>query len=163
MRVPPRWARDDTQDVKPRNSAGVLGRLTLTVRKVRGHRDDRLRDLLSEIALRVRLEFGENHRGNLLGRVGLVVDFHLVIAAHFALDGADRAVGIDDSLTLCNLTDEPFPVLLKSHDGRRGARPLGIGNDDGLRALYDRHAGVGGAEIDTDNFRHNLFPPRIIY
>ena len=78
---------DDAQNIQPRNASGVARRLTLTVRKIRRNGDDRLRNRLTQKRFRVPAELLENHRGNLLRRIALSVDFHAVIAAHFALDG----------------------------------------------------------------------------
>ena len=57
------------------------------------------------------------------------------------------------SLTLGGLARETF-VFRERHDGRRGARTFGVFDDARLRAVHDRDAGVGGAEVDTDYFSH---------
>ena len=78
---------DDAQNIQPRNASGIARRLTLAVRKIRRYGDDRLRNRLTQKRFRVPAELLEDHRGNLLRRIALSVDFHAVIAAHFALDG----------------------------------------------------------------------------
>ena len=39
-------------------------------------------------------------------------------------------------------------------DGGRGARAFGVFEDHGFAAFHDGHTGVGGAEIDAENFCH---------
>ena len=133
---------DDAQNVQPRDLARVFGRLPLAVRKVSRAGDDGVRHFGTEVALRVRLQLGKDHRGNLLRRILFAVDLHFIIAAHVALDGDDRAVGVGDGLALCHLPDDAGAVLLERHDGRRGARALGVGDDDSLAAFHDSHAAV---------------------
>ena len=113
---------DDTQHVEPCDLARVLGRLTLRIRKVRGAGDDGVRHLAAEVRLRVRLQLGKDHGGDLLRRIGLVVDLHLLIRTHVTFDGNHRLVGIGDRLVLCHLPDDTRAVLLKRDDGRRRAR-----------------------------------------
>ena len=149
---------DDTQDVQTRDLARVLGRLTLAVREVRGTGDDRLRDFRAQIRLRVRLELGQNHRRDLLRRIALVVDRHFIIRSHVPLNGDDRPVGIGNRLTLCRLTDDAGTVLLERYHGRGRPRTLRVCDDDGLAAFHHRHARIGRAQVDTDNFTcHNAF------
>ena len=50
-----------------------------------------------------------------------------------------------------------FAVFLVGDDGRRGARAFGVFDDLRLAAFHDGDAGVGGAQVDTDNFAHNVF------
>ena len=150
---------DDTLYLKTRNLTCVLGCLTLCVVKVRRNRDDSLGDLLTEIALRIRLQLLQNHCGNLLRRVALAVNGHLVIRAHVTLDRSNRAVRIRDSLTLCRLADQALAVLRKCNDGRCGSCALAVRNDDGLSALHHRNAAVGSSQIDTDNLTHVYFLP----
>src|SRR5215203_399503 len=64
---------DDTLDVEARDAARVLGRLTLGVLEVGGHRDDRLGNLFAEIRLSVPLDLLQDHRGDLRWRVLLLV------------------------------------------------------------------------------------------
>ena len=85
----------------------------------------------------------------------MAVDGDLVIGAHFALDGDDRAVGVGDGLTLCDLADEALAVLGEGHDGRSGAVAFRIGDNSGLAAFHNGDAGIGGAKVNTDNLAHN--------
>ena len=63
--------------------------------------------------------------------------------------------GLDDGLALGDLADEALAVLCKGDDGRRGARALGVGDDDGLAALHDGDAGIGGTKVNADDLAHN--------
>ncbi len=148
---------DDALDLEAGDAAGVLGGLTLRVGEVGGDGDDGLGDLVAEIGLGVGLQLLKDHRGDLLRGVGLAVDGDLVVGAHLTLDGRDGAVGVGDGLTLGDLADHALAGLGEGHDGRRGARALGVGDDDGLAALHDGDAAVGGAQIYTDNLAHCFF------
>ena len=65
---------DYAQDFKPRDSAGVLSRLTLAVVEVSRNRDNRLRDGFAKVSFRVCLKLLQNHSGNFRRRVAFVVD-----------------------------------------------------------------------------------------
>ena len=93
--------------------------------------------------------------GEGLGGVGGAVDVHLVIGAHLTLDGGDGAVGVGDGLPLCNLADHTLAGFGERHDGRRGARALGVGDDFRFAAFHNGDAAIGSAKIDSDDFRHN--------
>ena len=146
---------DDAQDLQTGDLTGVLGGLTLSVGKVGGHGDNGLGDGAAQIGLGVTLELLQDHGADLLGRVGLPVDAHPVIGAHLALDGGDGAVGVGDGLALGHLANHALAGLGKCHHGRGGAVALCVGDNNCLAALHDGYAGIGGAKVDTDNFRHN--------
>ena len=146
---------DDTKHVEARDLARVLGRLTLGVGEVCGAGDDGVRHLRAEVCLCIRFELAQDHCGNFLRGICLVVNLHLVVGAHLTLDGDDRTVGVCNGLTLCDLTDDTGAVLLEGDNGRRGARTFRIGDHDGLAALHDCNTRIGSTKIDTDNFRHN--------
>ena len=147
---------DDALDLEAGYLAGVLGGLALAVREVGRDGYDRLGDALAQIGLRVRLELLQHHGAYLLRGVALAVDVDLVAAAHLALDGAYRPVRIGDGLALCNLADHALAGLAERNDARSGARALGVGDDDGLAALHDGHAAVGGAEIYAYYLAHDI-------
>ena len=133
---------DDTQNVKPRDFARVLGRLALAVGEVCGAGDDRLRNLRAEICLRVRLQLGQNHSGNLLGRIRFVVYVHLKIGSHMSLDGNDGFVGVRHRLTLRRLPHHAGAVLLERYHGRGRPGAFRIGDNDGLAAFHHRHTRI---------------------
>ena len=147
----------DTLDLKARDLAGVLRGLTLCVGEVRRNGDDGLGDGLAEVCLGVGLQLLQDHRGNLLRGVGLVVYVHLVVGAHFTLDGGNGTVGVGDGLTLCDLTHHTLAGLCKCNDGRSGARAFGVGDDDGFSALHNCHAAVSSTKIYTYYLTHCFF------
>ena len=167
---------DDTQDLEPRDLAGVLGRLTLGVVKVCRHGNYGLFDLRAEIILGRLLQFLQDHRRD-LGRVVLLavdIDAHVavrglfdlvrhlldlvrdlvVLAAHEPLDRIKRVLGVCHRLTLGDLADQTVAVLGKRHDRRSRPPALAICNDDRLAALHNRHDRIGRSQIDPYNFAH---------
>ena len=147
---------DDTLDFKARNLACVLGCLTLRVVKVCRNRDDRFADLLAEVALRVCLQLLQNHRRNLLRRVALAVDRHLVVRAHVALNRSNRAVRVRDCLALRRLADQTLAGLCECDHRRCGSRALAVRDYDRLAALHDCHTAVRCTKVNTDNLTHCL-------
>ena len=167
---------DQPFDRQPRDLAGVLRRLALRVIEVRGHGDDRARDLLSEIGLGRFLQLAEDHRGDLGWRVFLGArlhadvpvgggddgegnHFHLLVdlgefASHEPLDREHRVGWVRDRLPFRDLSDEPLATLRKRHHGGRRPVPLGVGDDDRVPAFHHGHARVGGTEVDTDDLAH---------
>ena len=74
--------------------------------------------------------------------------------AHEALDREDGVLGIGDRLALGDLADEPLAALGERHDRRREPAAFGVGDDDRLATFHDGHNGIGGAQVDTDDFAH---------
>ena len=145
---------DDAQHVEAGDLAGVLRGLALRVVEVRRHGDDRFGHPLAEVVRRVVDELLEDHRRDLLRRVVLPVDLDFEVRPHVPLDRRDRAVGIGDGLTFCELAHEPLAGLGEGHD--RGSRPapLGVRDDDGRAALHHGDDGIRRAQVDTDHFCH---------
>ena len=75
-----------------------------------------------------------------------------------ALDGEEGVFGIGDALALGGLADQALAIGGKGDDGRGGAGAFRILDDLGGRALHDRHAGIGGAQVDADYFSHCFSP-----
>ena len=146
---------DDTLDLQAGDLAGVLGGLTLRIGEVGRHGDDRLGDRAAQIGLRIGFQLLQNHGADLLGSVGLAVNSDLVVRAHLTLDGGDGAVRVGDGLALCHLTYHTLAGLGKCHHRGSGTVALGVGDDNCLAAFHNGHAGIGCAQINTDNFRHN--------
>ena len=166
---------DDAQHLEAGDLAGVLGRLALGVVEVGRHGDDRLAHLLAEVALGGLLHLLQDEGGNLAG--GILLALHLdpgvavrpghdlvghhvlvlggdrvvVATADQALDGKDGVLGIGDRLALRGLADQAL-LVGEGDDRGRGPRPFGILDDPRLAAVHDGDAGVGGAEVDTDDF-----------
>ena len=141
---------DDAQHVETGDLAGFLGGLTLSVIEVRRDGDDRVGDVLTEVAFGVALEFLQRARTDLLGGVVLAVDRDGPVGAHVTLDRPDGAVDVGHRLVLGGLADQHLAIACKSDHRRRGAGALRVGDDDGVAAFENRDDGVGGPEVDTD-------------
>ena len=167
---------DDAHDLEAGNLARLLGRLALRVVEVRRHGDHGLGHRLTEILLRRLLQLLQNHPGDFRRGVLLVADLHAHVAvrrrrdrvrhhlhllvhlgvapAHEALDREDGVLGVGDGLALRHLADEPFTALGERHDRRRQPAALGVGDDHRLATFHDGHNGIGGAQVDTNDFAH---------
>ncbi|ELZ81405.1 putative NAD-specific glutamate dehydrogenase [Haloferax larsenii JCM 13917] len=143
---------DDALDFETRDFACVLRRLTLLVVEVRGDGDDRLLDFVAEVVFGVALDFLENHRRNLLGRVLFALDFDgVVVLTHVALDGANRVLRVLDGLILRRFAHQSLAVVGERDDG--GCRSVALCVDDDFRVapLHHRERAVRGTEVDTQN------------
>ena len=171
---------DDAQDFEAGDLARVLRGLALCVVEVCRDGDDGLRDGLANLLLGVVLQLLQHDRGNFLGHVVLAVDVDdraavlarlhaignglLLFAglgvgtADEALDGAHGVLRVGDRLVLSGLADHALAILAEADNGRRGAVALGVNEDFRLGALHDRHGGIRGAKVDTDDLCHLLFP-----
>ena len=167
---------DDAHHLEAGDAARFLGGLALRVVEVGGNGDDGLGDRLTEVLLGRLLQLLQDHRGDLRRRVLLVhdLDAHVAVGgrrhrvrhhlhffvhfveapAHEPLDREDGVLGVRHRLPLGDLPDEPFAGLGERDHGGRDAAAFGVGDDDGLAAFHDGHHGVGGAEIDADDFAH---------
>ena len=145
---------DDAQDVQARDLAGLLGGLALRVVEVGRDGDDRVRDLLAQVGLRVPLELLQHEGAHLLRVEALAVDVDLPVGAHVALDRPDGPVDVGHCLTLRDLADEHLTVLGEGDDGRRGPGALGVGDHRGLAALQNADDGVSRAQVDADRTCH---------
>ena len=147
---------DDAADVQTRNAPRVLCRLTLNIPEIRRDGNHRVGDGLAEVTFRVLLQLAENHGADFLRRVAFPGDGLAPVRAHMALDGRNRAVGVDCCLTLRRAADEPFAAVGECHDGRRCALALIVRDDNRAAALNHGDAAVGGTQVDTDDFAHKV-------
>ncbi|EMI50595.1 putative NAD-specific glutamate dehydrogenase [Stenotrophomonas maltophilia AU12-09] len=170
---------DDALDVQAGDAPGVLGRLALAVVEVGRHGNDRFGDLLTEEVLGGLLHLLQHLgrdflRGHLLaiagGDPGIAIVMgqdavrdvgdvllHLAIgelAADQALHRIEGVLRVGHGLALGRGTDQDFAVLGVGDDRRGGAIAFRILDDAGLAAVHDRHARVGGAEVDTNDLAH---------
>ena len=167
---------DDTLDLEAGDLARLLGGLALRVGEVGRHGDDRLGHLLAEVILGRLLHLLEDDGGDLLRGVEAAVDVdargvvlaagdlvrhagdlavHLVVGfAHETLDREDRVVRIGDGLALGGVAHLALAILSESDDGRRRARAFVIDDNGRLVAFHHGHAGIGGAQVDSDDFSH---------
>ena len=157
---------DDAQHVQSGDAARVLGGLPLTVAEIGGHGDDRVRDGLAQIGLRVLLELLQDHGGNFLGRIFLAVDVYPVIRTHLPLDGKNGAGSVGHGLPLGRRAYDALPAFGKGYHGRGRPSALRIGDDHGFAVFHRRNAGVCGAKVNTDQSAHrrkDSFPKVLSY
>ena len=172
---------DDTQNVKPRDFAGVFGRLTLRIVEIGRNGNDRLVDFFAQIAFGIFLNLLQNDCRNLRRRIFLSLDFYpgvavvagndfkrnqflvlfdfrrIVTAADQTLDGKQGVFRVGNGLTFCRRADQAF-VVGKGNDRRRGAGTLAVFQHLGFSAFHNRKAGVCRTKVNTYNFiAHNLF------
>ena len=129
---------DDPRDLEAGDLAGVLGRLALAVVEVGRDGDDRLADLVAEVALGRLLELAEDQRRDLRRGVFLARRLHLdvvaraaddlvrdhllfgpdlvVPAAHEPLDRVDRAPRVGHGLPLGRVADEGLALAIERDD-----------------------------------------------
>ena len=147
---------DDAQHIQARNAACILGSLALAVVKVSGHRDHGFGHRLTEVALGIAADLGQNHGADLLRGQVFAVDVHPVVTAHVALDAGDGAPGICGDLALGRAAHQTFAILREGHNTGGGALAFRVGDDHGLAALYHCHAGIRRAQINADHFAHTV-------
>ena len=145
---------DDAADIESRNAAGVLGGLALGIVEIGRHGDDGLGDGFAQVGFGVGFELLQDQRADLLGGILPPVNGKTGVLTHTALDAAEGPAGVGHRLPLGGLAHQTLTVLGESHDRRRCALTLRVGDDDGLAALNDRDTAVGCAEVDSDDFAH---------
>ena len=172
---------DDALDVEAGDAAGVLGGLALGVVEVRGHRDHRLGDLLTDVVLGRLLQLHQDLRADLLGAYLLAADVErtvavggahglvgdslgllarlLELAADEPLGAVDGVLGVRHGLPLRDLTDEHLALVIPCDDARRDARTLFVHDHLRLAPFHDRDDAVRRPEVDPDNLAHDLVPP----
>jgi hypothetical protein len=72
-------------------------------------------------------------------------------------DGINGVAGVGDCLALGGIADQTFTGFCEGHDGRGGAFAFRVFQYHRFAAFHDGHAGVGGSEIDSNNFSHKIF------
>ena len=155
---------DDAPHVQPGDFARVLGGLALRVGKIGGHGDDRVCHRRAEVGFGVCFELLQDHGGNLLRREGLAIDLYPIVAAHFPLDGIDRALRIHRGLPLGRLAYDALAIFGEGHNGRRGASAVGTGNDNGFAVFHHGHTGIRCAQINANATAHTQNTPlRIVF
>ena len=169
---------DDAFDVQTGDAACVLGGLALAVVEVGRHSDNRFGDGLAQIVLGGLLHFLQHFGGNLRRGHFLAAHFHPGVAiigfrdferhagniflyfivgelaADQALHRVQGVVRVGNRLAFGGLAHQYFAIFVKSDDGRRGAVAFAVFDDLGFVSFHDRHAGVGCAQVNTDNLAH---------
>src|SRR3989344_3986818 len=102
---------DDALHVGPRYFSGVLGGLPLGVIEIRRNGDDRLRYLLAEFRLRIRLQLLEYHRRYFFRTVPLVSHFDLDAAISFSHFVWRRLAVFPDRRLIVGVSDEAFNLI----------------------------------------------------
>ena len=150
---------NDSQDIQPGNEPRVLGGLTLGIREIGRHGNDRVGDGFPDIVFRVRLELLQDHGGDFLRGILLPVNTETPVRTHVSLDGGEGAGGIGDGLPLGGHADKTLSGFGEGDDGRRGPPAFGIRNDNSPAVFHKGDAGIGGSQVNPDQFRHNIQPP----
>jgi hypothetical protein len=166
---------------RPGDLAGILGGLTLGIIEVGRHGNHGVGDCFTQIFFGGLFHLAENHRRDLSGGIGLAGHLDHGIAPRTFNDGkrtdadgllyfsvlelpADqpfdreqRPGWIGHGLTLGDLTDKAFATVGK-RDNRRCC-PITLTIFDNLRitAFHDRHAGIGGSQVNANYFSHISF------
>ena len=153
--------------------------MTLGVIEIGRYGYDGISDLGAQIVLGILPNFLQDHGADLRGRIALLAnhdgDFILLallldlvgdfldLLAHFtihaphkALDGINGIGRVGDGLAFGRLAHETITFLGESDHRRCGAAPFTVLNDHRGATLHHCHTGVGGAQINTDNFAHNV-------
>ncbi len=77
-------------------------------------------------------------------------------APHEPLHRVDGVLGVGDRLATRDLADQHLALVVPRHHRRRQPPALFVGDDRRVLAIHDGHDGVGGAEVDSDDFAHEL-------
>ena len=173
---------DDTQNFKTGNFAGIFGCLTLRIVEIGRHGNHRLGHAFAQIILCRLFHFLQNKsrylrrrvffagrldpsiaaiRGNNLKRHHFLVFFGRRIVkttADKALNGKQRVQRIGHGLAFGGLPGQALALFRKADHGRRGARAFGIFNHPCAGPVHDGDTAIGGAQINPDNFAHNITP-----
>jgi len=94
------------------------------------------RNCSPEASLRVALHFGV-----------------VVFAPHEALDRENGVFGVYDGLVAGNAPHQPLIVLYRHHRGHQ-ALAFCRGDDGRFAARHDRRDGIGGAQVNANDFSH---------
>ena len=90
----------------------------------------------------------EGHVLLVLGQIRVILP-----ATDQALDAKDGVFRVGDGLTFGRLADKAF-IVCESDDRGGGAGPFRVFDHAGLATIHDGDAGVGGSEVNTDDFGH---------
>ena len=170
---------DNPQHIEAGDGAGVFGGLALGVIEISRHGDDSLGDFFAQLGFGVLADFLEDERGDLRRGVGLAghfdmgvavggldyligqfaqgaLDFGVVkLAPHQPLDGKDGIFRVGYGLAFGDLAHITLIAAGVDGDYRGGdAAPFGVFHNEGFAGVDNGGDGVGGAEVDTEDFRH---------
>ena len=171
---------DNTAYVETCDLAGFLSSLTLRVVEVCRHGDDSIGHFLSEVVLSGLFHLLKDDCRDLLRRIETSVDVHtrsVVVAfgyfirntgdlrsktiiglTHKTLDRIDSSGRVCDCLTFSRVTYFTLAALDKSDYRRRSTFTFSICDNDGFVTLHYGYTRVRGTEVNSNNFRHSIFP-----
>ena len=151
---------DDLQNIEPGELAGRDRSGALSVVKISGHSDDRVRDRLLQIFFSVRLQLAEDERRQFLGRINLAVELAMELLlrlAHLPLHEIDDPLGFGHRIIFRQGADD-HALAIEKNDRRRDAFAFGIRDDLRLAVNVNvRHRAERGAKIDSDSFSSSHF------
>ena len=134
---------DDTQNFETGNLTSIFGSLTLAVVEVSRNRDYSLANGFAEVCFSVSFELLQNHSGDFLRGVILAINADLVVIfAHVAFDGSNRAVRVGHSLTLSELTNEALAVFRETNNGRGDTAAFRVRDNGRFAAFHNGYNGV---------------------
>mmetsp|Transcript_36858 Transcript_36858/g.66627 ORF Transcript_36858/g.66627 Transcript_36858/m.66627 type:complete len:250 (-) Transcript_36858:107-856(-) len=166
---------DDAEHVKACDLARILGGLTLGIVEISWNRDDGLLHGATQVAFCGLPHLGQNKSTDLARRILfptsldpcitvcapddiireslliLLGSIVIIRPANQTLGCKDGVLWIGHSLALRRDPHQSLPVGREPHYGRSSAHALTVLDDLGCTALHDRHAGIGGAQIDADH------------
>src|SRR5690606_3684820 len=178
---------DDALDVQAGDATGVLGGLTLAVVEVGRYGDHRFGHRLAQVVLGGLLHLLQHFGADLRRCHLLAVDFDPGVAVvglgdlvrHQAdvllhhvfvetttdqtLNRVQGVVRVGHCLALGRLANQDFAVVGVSDDGRRGASAFSVLQHLDVAVFQNGDAGVGGPQVDTDDFTHENSPETLIY
>ena len=83
----------------------------------------------------------------------LFLDF-VVAASHEPLDRINGILRVGNGLPLSDLAYQAFAGLGETDHRRSGPASFFVGDDLGFSTFHDRHAGVGGSQVNSYNLCH---------
>jgi hypothetical protein len=120
------------------------------------------------------LQLAQRHGGDLLGRVLAPIDLDfdviarstndlvgdhflfgldfVVTPSHEPLDRIDSALGVGHCLTTSRLADQSLLFIGECNHARGQPIPFGVREDFAVGPFHDCYHGIGGTEVDPDDF-----------
>ena len=149
---------DDPQHFKAGNEAGILRRLSLAVVEIGRDRNDGLSNFLAQVRFCPKLEFFQDHGGDLRGGIGFLAHLDADHAAFFLqgvreifqfirhvghgfahepFHGIDRAGGVADEMLLGGIPNQEA-VIRETYDRRDSGLAAGSGDDPRAASVHIR-------------------------
>src|SRR5690606_27035314 len=126
----------------------------LGIGKICRYGDDCFFHFLAEVGFGVGFHFPQNHGGDLLRCVFLIVDGEFMVRSHVPLGGGHRPFGIGHGLPFGQLPDQALAALGEPDHRWGGPAALGVGNNHRFTAFDHRHTGICCSQVNTEYFCH---------